>query len=444
LFLLSAIAILMVYIKSPIILRLLPDTLILRIYDTNMEDSSILGRLEFYKDSISVLRDFLWFGAGGGAWSALYELYQTNPYTSRQVHNFYLQYLIETGVIGFLLLILLFATVARNFLQKVKELTNFVPLMFFTFASALLIHSAVDFDMSFVFIGAITFLSLGVIGVKENINKGSTTPKVLVNSFKVVGILVSIFVIVTSVQKLNAHNYYVEYMIGLQNGKPYEVVMHSLEKAINADKSNTNYLLSKTKLLLQVFGQTRNTSFLEEAKAVLVQLKETDPFNKQAAHLEESVYLSTGDLQKVLELNTTHRSQYSWDPVFLERMIIVSFNLANVNEEFKQSAISEFERYNQRINSFKNVDVTDFQPTVTSKLIVSEFFYQQKEYQKVEEILKTEVGRDQQAEGMGRNIVRLYLSSLIMQNKNAEELYEKFIGQYPEEVDLIKQYTGKM
>lgn len=80
--------------------KLLPDTLSKRIDSINFHQHSFLERATFYQDGIKLLRDYPWFGAGGGGWAALYETYQNNPYVSRQTHNYYLQLLVEVGMVG--------------------------------------------------------------------------------------------------------------------------------------------------------------------------------------------------------------------------------------------------------------------------------------------------------------------------------------------------------
>lgn len=78
--------------------ELLPETLQKRVESINLQQTSVLERGTFYRDAMKVVRDYPLFGAGGGAWAALYEKYQNNPYTSRQAHNYFLQSLAEVGI----------------------------------------------------------------------------------------------------------------------------------------------------------------------------------------------------------------------------------------------------------------------------------------------------------------------------------------------------------
>ncbi len=90
------------------LLNIFPENIKQRIENINFAQNSVLERGTFYKDSIKLSSDYPIIGAGGGAWSALYEKYQNNPYVSRQAHNFFLQYLVEVGWLGLVIFIAFF------------------------------------------------------------------------------------------------------------------------------------------------------------------------------------------------------------------------------------------------------------------------------------------------------------------------------------------------
>ena len=113
---------------------------------------------------MKVLADYPIIGAGGGAWASLYEQYQNNPYTSTQAHNFFLQYLIEVGIIGFLVfmsfIVYIFYKYIRGYVQTDDEGRN-SHFLYLILVLSILIHSILDFNMSYVFMGILVFLGLG-------------------------------------------------------------------------------------------------------------------------------------------------------------------------------------------------------------------------------------------------------------------------------------------
>jgi O-antigen ligase len=95
------------------------------IENINFQQHSVLERGTFYKDAVKLWSDYPIIGAGGGAWASLYEKYQNNPYTSRQAHNFALQYLVEAGALGFLAFIGFVIAVSWFYIRSyIKKLTR--------------------------------------------------------------------------------------------------------------------------------------------------------------------------------------------------------------------------------------------------------------------------------------------------------------------------------
>lgn len=144
--------------------QLLPDNIEAKIAQINFNQNSVLTRGTFFEDALSLWKDYPITGAGGGAWKALYEVYQSTPYTSREAHSFYLQVLVESGLIGvtslFVIVVCAFYHFIRSYRRKAEE--DQVPYLgFFILVTALLLHSAIDFNMSFIIIGTILYLGLG-------------------------------------------------------------------------------------------------------------------------------------------------------------------------------------------------------------------------------------------------------------------------------------------
>lgn len=81
--------------------------------------------MTFYKDAVKVLKDYPIIGAGGGAWASIFEKYQNNPYSSRQAHSFVMQYLVETGLLGFIIfvafLIFIFYKYIRGYIKAGEQ-----------------------------------------------------------------------------------------------------------------------------------------------------------------------------------------------------------------------------------------------------------------------------------------------------------------------------------
>lgn len=131
-------------------------------------------RMYFYNDAIKMVKERPLLGWGGGGWQEAYRSYQGYLYNSNQVHNYYLQLLIETGVAGisvilgiwgFFLYIIhrLFNNILKDYSEK--------KLVFTVFIAALAIggHAFIDFDLSLSALTMVLFTLFGIIsGIYEN------------------------------------------------------------------------------------------------------------------------------------------------------------------------------------------------------------------------------------------------------------------------------------
>lgn len=145
----------------------LPEGVGNRITSISLESLQSDPRFLFYKDAMAMWKDHFWFGQGGGAWSALVETYKSLPYTSNQAHNFYMQTLVETGLIGGLLIFGFFVAVLavslRKWIVSRKQPVDQTMAAIFVLVVTLMIHHAVDFNMSFGTINLFMFSLLAML-----------------------------------------------------------------------------------------------------------------------------------------------------------------------------------------------------------------------------------------------------------------------------------------
>jgi tetratricopeptide (TPR) repeat protein len=151
------------------LLSLFPETLQTRIQSINLEQHSVQERLLFYKDSLVVWSDHLWFGAGGGGWRALFESYKSLPYHSTQAHSFYMQTLVEVGLIGsifvfgFFIYVLFKGVWTYFILDDETRRKNHLLAPALVAVTILMLHNAIDFNMSFGTYNLFLFVLLAII-----------------------------------------------------------------------------------------------------------------------------------------------------------------------------------------------------------------------------------------------------------------------------------------
>ena len=147
--------------KQVIEYMLLPTDLIFRINDViHFNSTSITDRIEYNKDALKIWNESKLIGFGGEAFRHKYKEVQTLKYTSREVHNVYFQILVESGIIGFVIIISVIILTL-----KVKA-DLYIKLSFIIF----IIHNIFDLNFSYM-IGVVIFaMIIGYINNKLNSN----------------------------------------------------------------------------------------------------------------------------------------------------------------------------------------------------------------------------------------------------------------------------------
>ncbi|MEC0206916.1 O-antigen ligase family protein, partial [Paenibacillus lautus] len=103
--------------------------------------ATLSARRLMYSDAWQLARSSLWLGRGGETWRQSYLAIQSQPYVGAEVHSGYMDILLNTGVIGLLLVLVLVSSMAAGLIAVSSRL---MPA-----ALVLIGHAAVDFDWSF-------------------------------------------------------------------------------------------------------------------------------------------------------------------------------------------------------------------------------------------------------------------------------------------------------
>lgn len=106
-------------------------------------------RIVYWKDSFRMMRDYFWFGSGGGGWSTLQHIYQSRDYYVKYIHNQYIQILLDIGVWGLLLFLSMIVWFLFHNSKKFRQPGDIWNKAFLVLAVPFFIHAAFDFDLSF-------------------------------------------------------------------------------------------------------------------------------------------------------------------------------------------------------------------------------------------------------------------------------------------------------
>lgn len=321
----SLFALVMLFVSSTV-RGLLPDKIAVRFDNINLQQHSVLERWTFYRDGIKIAHDYPLLGAGGGAWPALYEAYQNNPYWSRQAHSYFVQTLVEIGWLGLAVLI---GLLAYAFILYIRAHIRFPEqrgshIVFFIFALTVLLHSAIDFDMSYIYLSSLVFLCLGCMlspfAGRMTINRLANIRRYRWKYvFPTILAVLSLTLLFVSASNYNANrNYQHALHTAAQGQNSLDHHLPHLEKAIHVSPDHPAYLMTKIDWLKQAYNQTKDQSYWNEAMLALEQAKRYDPYNRQVL-LEQYRSLKTeGKYDEMLMVLDESIRKFQWDIKFYE------------------------------------------------------------------------------------------------------------------------------
>lgn len=154
--------------------------IILYLYFGNINDImesakkvSLFHRFYFVEDAFGMIKERLLLGWGGGGWKDAYRSFQSYSYTSSQVHSYYIQVAVETGLAGLAALTGIWAVFVQTGLRAYRKNRSINDRMLVItivgLAMTLGVHASVDFNLSLV---AITMIMYAAMAIIRNMDAG--------------------------------------------------------------------------------------------------------------------------------------------------------------------------------------------------------------------------------------------------------------------------------
>lgn len=450
--------------------QILPESIQSRVENINFQQNSVLERGTFYKDSLKIIKEHPVIGTGGGGWAVLYEKYQNNPYVSRQAHNFFLQYLVEVGLIGFIILAAMLIFIYWKFIKRsftTGEDETSPRLVFYFVSLSILIHSTLDFELSYVYLGSLVFICLGGMASVFNDRPSWLQSDQSASSSKrfIYPGAVTIFAIiffVLSVQNVNADRAYKQAISSASQGKPFNQVIDTIDRAIKS-VPNPDYYALKADMLMQVVSQVsdqqQKSSFLNLAHATIQEGRKTEPNSRILLEREYSLNLMNQNYDAALSVLDEGLRNYPWELSFYERaasLYNMQWNQAKqANDQAKmekawkslQDIYGQVQKGLDHIATLPEGQITGrafyLSPTIRysiGQVLMVEGDYEQawsqlqpageEAYNNLENLT---LQMDQTYLEQNGLIVRWYFALSKKQGNLDQDRYNTFIGKYPEE-----------
>ncbi|MBP1991152.1 O-antigen ligase family protein [Paenibacillus eucommiae] len=457
--------------------KLLPENIKTRIENINFAQHSVLERGTFYKDAVKVFKDYPIIGAGGGAWSELFEKYQNNPYISRQAHNFFLQYLVEVGLVGLLIFLaflgLVFFLFIRSHIRNksgTKDSTD-SHFLFFIIAISLLVHSIIDFDLSFVYLGIILFLCLGaMVANSGNAPFRWNWNRPLINKgYPALLFALSITIFFISIRLLSANSSFMETLDVIQKSKDYNEITTPLNKALELHPNHPDYLMpteffpGKIGLLFQVYNQTKDDVYFDEAQKLLTDVAKKEKFNRRVLYQQITAYKLKNQLSEASDLVNKELVNFPWIISLYEESINLSFDLGskalqekddNAREQHWNKSLEVYDSILAKKKILENLPKEQgqgeaFDISANTALSLAQIKYAYGDYAAASSFLQPFVQADKLSDPsnpelaqFNRNVARWYYAAGSKQNAPDQALYDKLLAADPGEQQQIELLLG--
>lgn len=334
-------------------LKYLPAVISNRITGTNLGIQEVSFRMYYAKDGLKIINDHPISGAGGGAWKNLYRQYQSILYNTTEVHNFYVQYGTEVGVIGLAALVGLILLLILSMVKSIKASSRY--LYVYLAAMLLLLHSTIDFNLSLAAVGYILWMLIGIIGSDRN------TPLMQKLPQKYIG--VSILVLSLIVFFISASVYY-GMKLGAQGAaisqenKDMDKAIELYERATAFDKYNGSYRIDLAQIMNKQLRETKNKKYYDGIMEQISLIRKYEPYNHQYTPIICNIYLSTGKFEEAVELADIKLKD---EPLLAQSyMMNIDVNYGIADYYLKENKIEEAVPYLENIpdvyNEFERIN----------------------------------------------------------------------------------------
>jgi len=276
--------------------KFIPKVVADRLTDISFSTRNLTERFIFNKDGMKVFSDYFLVGAGGGGWKNIYNKYQSYPYNTKEAHNFYVQMLVETGILGAIAFGFILFMIGKGLYNVIKSDRNDSIIYAFMAALVLLVHSYFDFDLSLSAITFLLWIIIGLIGARSS--KKLKMPKE--NFAKGFASVAAIVVLMTSLS----------IYMGMLNGRTATSLINSdtnksvklYEKAMSQDRFNAAYRMDYAQVMNAMYQNTKNQLYLDNMYNAIDETIKSEGYKFEYVNVIIQLMMRNGRLEEASEI----------------------------------------------------------------------------------------------------------------------------------------------
>ncbi|ADL07263.1 O-antigen ligase family protein [Thermosediminibacter oceani] len=289
--------------------KYIPEAVAQRLSSISFGEFSFQGRLSFYRDALKIIKEHPVLGIGGGGWKSAYFAYQSYRYFTTEVHSFFLQLMVETGIIGLLTFLAVLVLIIRNMIisniNKVDDQKHSaLNTAALSSAVAILGHSAVDFNMS---LPAVAIYLWALLGIAATIDGGATIPVAKrgqpASKFYATWVVcgITLLFILGSWTLYTGYSYGQKAVRAIQSGD-IAGAKEAFEKASKYDPFAASFKADLSQIYDIIGEQGKNKEFKDKALKLREEAAAMEPYNAKLKSLLAATYLREGRLEEGLSL----------------------------------------------------------------------------------------------------------------------------------------------
>ena len=144
--------------------KYLPIRLVDKVKDIKFNTISVQGRLSYYKDTIKLIGRYGILGVGADGWKDRRVEVQEYYDSANEAHSYILEVFCEFGIIGFIAIIAIIIYIIKLIIKIIRQKEyDFINNSILIAILAIIIHSSVDFDLSFMYMLIMFFTLIAMV-----------------------------------------------------------------------------------------------------------------------------------------------------------------------------------------------------------------------------------------------------------------------------------------
>ena len=144
--------------------KIIPEEVV-RVFTTfNFKNSSVWQRVDYWRDSIEIIKDRWLVGSGGNTWRTLYGQEQDYLYYAKEAHCYILEVWMSFGLLGIISYIFIIAITIQNGMKEHKKILSILVGV-----AIIAVHSLMDFDMSYLIIEMVFYMFIAIINKEDKL-----------------------------------------------------------------------------------------------------------------------------------------------------------------------------------------------------------------------------------------------------------------------------------